>query len=549
MKNRVKILVLAALLSGGIPCASSFGELVEQDYMVISDYDLHTAKIWEIKLEEFLTSNCNNGQKAAEYLRQIKRMGGAEDSGEDFWLDDAIELLNTVNKWAPRVTTPVGVLWPDESKSALKHIALARRAITISSLAYHLWKGDGRGCANDIKTAVTMAVLTKLGALPYGSIVVFAWTMGSWAYESEQAAVTAARKSALSQAFGRYFTGKDVPGFYKRLKEVVEVEIGAEEAADVNACIDREIKRLVDEFADKPEIKVTLYKEHYESVSGGSTKFYTDVKELRDEVKWTLYQNGVYDRLVKDATRACMKLAKREAGTVRDFFNGKLKFKVRIEDADGKAMDKYAGCHVWLRDSERKNDRRKMLGRIGKDGTAVIECTRLGYELAGLPTMCDIFKTSGTPGLSDDPILFNPFMVGKKNGDVEIVLKPEEVPIEGRYAITSIVSQRDDQETIDKHAPKSFDIVRKGDGLQVSLMGRVFDVSFDSKTGKCNGKANQKSGIYSYVLSLEMEFKTSGKEISCQGRSSCDYAVVPDEKDKPMFDETYSVTFTAKKSE
>lgn len=421
MKNRVKILVLVALLSG-----ASFGELVEQDYMVISDYDLHTAKIWEIKLEEFLTSNCNNGQKAAEYLRQIKRMGSAEDSGEDFWLDDVIELLNTVNKWAPRVTTPVGVLWPDESKNALKHIAQARCAITISSLAYHIWKGDDRGCAKDALTAFTMASLMGLGKLPYGSIIVFAWTMGSWAYESEQAVASERRKTALSQAFGAYFTGKDVPKLYKRLKEVVEVEIGEGEAADVNACIDREIKRLVDEFADKPEIKVTLYKEHYESVSGGSTKFYTDVKELRNEVKWTLYQDGVCDRLVKDATRACMKLAKREAKTIQNFFNDRIRFKIRIEDADGKAMDKYAGCHVWLRDSERKNDRRKMLGRIGKDGTTVIECTRLGYELAGLPTMCDIFKTDGTPWLSDVPILSQPFEVGKKNEDVEIVLKSKD---------------------------------------------------------------------------------------------------------------------------
>ena len=427
MKNRVKILVLAALLSGGIPCASSFGELVEQDYMVISDYDLHTAKIWEIKLEEFLTSNCNNGQKAAEYLRQIKRMGSAEDSGEDFWLDDVIELLNTVNKWAPRVTTPVGVLWPDESKNALKHIAQARCAITISSLAYHIWKGDDRGCAKDALTSFTMASLMGLGKLPYGSIIVFAWTMGSWAYESEQAVASEKRKTALSQAFATYFTGKDVPKVYERLKFVVEDAIGEGASADVNACIDKEIGEFVDEFADKPEIKVSLYKEHYEgSFGGGYAKFSADVKELRNEVKWTLYRSGVYDRLVKDATRACMKLAKREAKTIQNFFNDRIRFKIRIEDADGKAMDKYAGCHVWLRDSARENDRRKMLGRIGKDGTAVIECTRLGYELAGLPTMCDIFKVDGTPGLSDNPILSNPFKVGKENGNVEIVLKSKD---------------------------------------------------------------------------------------------------------------------------
>ena len=439
MKSRVKILVLAALLSGGIPCASSFGELVEQDYMVISDYDLHTAKIWEIKLEEFLTSNCNNGQKAARYLRQINQMGDVEisgpaDSGEDFWLSDGIELLNIGgNKYLPRGTTAVGALMDlgvikqsEKLKGCLKCVGQVRGAITLASMAYHLWEGDEQGLINDAKTGSKLIVLSLVSKhLVGGPVTVFAYTMKAW-LDSERAVASEKQKSALSQAFATYFTGKDVPGLYKRLKEIVEVEIGFGTSADVNACIDREIRRLVDEFADKPEIKVTLYKEHYESVSGGSTKFYTDVKELRNEVKWTLYQDGVCDRLVKDATRACMKLAKREAKTIQNFFNDRIRFKIRIEDADGKAMDKYAGCHVWLRDSARENDRRKMLGRIGKDGTAVIECTRLGYELAGLPTMCDIFKTDGTPWLSDVPILSQPFEVGKKNEDVEIVLKSKD---------------------------------------------------------------------------------------------------------------------------
>ena len=460
MKNRVKILVLAALLSG-----ASFGELVEQDYMVISDYDLHTATIWEIKLDKFLTSNCNNAQKAARYLRQIKQIGdvevsGSADSGEDFWLADGIELLNIGgNKFLPRGTVTAQVIdylgidrMPDNMKSAIKCAGQVRGAITLASMAYHLWKGDEQGLYNDAWTGFKLLALPAVAKhVVGGPVIVFVYTMGVW-FESERAVVSEERKSALSQAFGRYFTGKDVPGFYKRLKEVVEVEIGEGEAADVNACIDREIKRLVDEFADKPEIKVTLYKEHYESVSGGSTKFYTDVKELRDDVKWALYQNGVYDRLVKDATRACMKLAKREAGTVRDFFNGKLKFKVRIEDADGKAMDKYAGCRVWLRDSARENERRKMLGRIGKDGTAVIECTRLGYELAGRPTMCDIFKVDGTPGLSDNPILSNPFKVGRENGNVEIVLKSKDKE----------EKTKDKEKKADDPAPKPTDTTTTG---------------------------------------------------------------------------------------
>ena len=435
MKNRVKILVLAALLSG-----ASFGELVEQDYMVISDYDLHTAKIWEIKLDEFLTSNCNNGQKAARYLRQINQMGDVEisgpaDSGEDFWLSDGIELLNIGgNKFLPRGTVTAQVIdylgidrMPDNIKSAIKCAGQVRGAITLASMAYHLWKGDEQGLYNDAWTGFKLLALPAVAKhVVGGPVIVFVYTMGVW-FESERAVASEKRKTALSQAFATYFTGKDVPGLYKRLKEIVEVEIGFGTSADVNACIDREIRRLVDEFADKPEIKVSLYKEHYEgSFGGGYAKFSADVRALRNEVKWTLYQSGVYDRLVKDATRACMKLAKREAKTIQNFFNDRIRFKIRIEDADGKAMDKYAGCHVWLRDSARENDRRKMLGRIGKDGTAVIECTRLGYELAGLPTMCDIFKTDGTPWLSDVPILSQPFEVGKKNEDVEIVLKSKD---------------------------------------------------------------------------------------------------------------------------
>ena len=435
MKNRVKILVLAALLSG-----ASFGELVEQDYMVISDYDLHTAKIWEIKLEEFLTSNCNNGQKAARYLRQINQMGDVEisgpaDSGEDFWLSDGIELLNIGgNKYLPRGTTAVGALMDlgvikqsEKLKGCLKCVGQVRGAITLASMAYHLWEGDEQGLINDAKTGSKLIVLSLVSKhLVGGPVFVFVYTMGVW-FDSERAVASEKRKSALSQAFATYFTGKDVPKVYERLKFVVEDAIGEGASADVNACIDKEIGQFVDEFADKPEIKVSLYKEHYEgSFGGGYAKFSADVRALRDEVKWTLYRSGVYDRLVKDATRACMKLAKREAKTIQNFFNDRIRFKIRIEDADGKAMDKYAGCHVWLRDSARENDRRKMLGRIGKDGTAVIECTRLGYELAGLPTMCDIFKTSGTPWLSDVPILSQPFEVGKKNEDVEIVLKSKD---------------------------------------------------------------------------------------------------------------------------
>ena len=429
-----KILVLAALLSG-----ASFGELVEQDYMVISDYDLHTATIWEIKLDKFLTSNCNNAQKAARYLRQIKQIGdvevsGSADSGEDFWLADGIELLNIGgNKFLPRGTVTAQVIdylgidrMPDNMKSAIKCAGQVRGALTLASMAYHLWKGDEQGLYNDAWTGFKLLALPVVAKhVVGGPVIVFVYTMGAW-FESERAVAFEERKSALSQAFGTYFTGKDVPEFYKRLKDVVEVEVGEGDSADVNACIDKEIERLVDEFANSPKTRATVYKEQYESKINGDVRFRADVKELRNEVKWTLYQDGIYDRLVKDATRACMELAKREAGTVRDFFNGKLKFKVRIEDADRKAMDKYAGCRVWLRDSARENERRKMLGRIGKDGTAVIECTRLGYELAGLPTMCDIFKTDGTPWLSDVPILSQPFEVGKKNEDVEIVLKSKD---------------------------------------------------------------------------------------------------------------------------
>lgn len=437
MKNRVKILVLAALLSGGIPSAFA---LVEQGYMTIADYDLNTATIWEIKLDEFLTSNCNKAQKATEYLRQIKQMGdvedsGSADSGEDSWLADGVELVNHGgNKILPRYTAGMGALkflgvkWPDKVTSALTCVGKVRGAITLASMAYHVSKGDEKGFYKDAATVVKLLAFPVLSKLNFigGPLIVFAWTMEAWV-ESERAVASEKRKTALSQAFGTYFTGKDVPKVYERLKFVVEDAIGEGASADVNACIDKEIGQFVDEFADKPEIKVSLYKEHYEgSFGGGYAKFSADVRALRNEVKWTLYRSGVYDRLVKDATRACMKLAKREAKTIQNFFNDRIRFKIRIEDADGKAMDKYAGCHVWLRDSARENDRRKMLGRIGKDGTAVIECTRLGYELAGLPTMCDIFKTDGTPWLSDVPILSQPFEVGKKNEDVEIVLKSKD---------------------------------------------------------------------------------------------------------------------------